>query len=186
MKKILELLKAREIMCEIYENISESDKFYVGIIKSFDGEMFIFESISQEGNFDGFYCTSVDSIIAINYDTIYLKNLSKTASKRADKICFDNVNVLSGFLSEIKSKNALCELELLNDYSRALVGYIEKIDGETLSVKLINEHGIRDGVGIVKINDISCVAFDTEELQNLKILTDFRSKNCNGISYENF
>ena len=113
MKKILEFLKAQEIMCEIYENISESDKFYVGIIKSF-------------------------------------------------------------------------ELELLNDYSRALVGYIEKIDDETLSVKLINEHGIRDGVGIVKINDISCVAFDTEELQNLKILTDFRSKNCNGISYENF
>ena len=107
MKKILEFLKAQEIMCEIYENISESDKFYVGIIKSFD-------------------------------------------------------------------------------YSRALVGYIEKIDDETLSVKLINEHGIRDGVGIVKINDISCVAFDTEELQNLKILTDFRSKNCNGISYENF
>ena len=172
MKEVLKRLKKERTLCEIYENIEDSDKFSVGYIIAVGEEMFVLENVSLNGLNDGLQCTPINSVIRIKTDTLYLKNIKKLM-KNDDFLCdfrkFDEKDLLLDFLKYIQSEEELCEIELLSEYSFTLSGYIISLCDDIIEMNLIDEtYGQPDGKGIAKISDISSVCVKSEDLNKLK------------------
>lgn len=172
MKEVLKRLKKERTLCEIYENIEDSDKFSVGYIIAVGEEMFVLENVSLNGLNDGLQCIPIDGIIKIETETLYLKKIKKLMNNDnflCDSRKFNEKNLLLDFLKYIQSEKELCEIELLNEYSFTLSGYIISLCDDIIEMNLIDEtYGQPDGKGITKISDISSVSVKSEDLNKLK------------------
>ena len=171
MKNYLQEIKDKNILCEIYNDKSDSSKFFLGYIIAYDERVMIVENISSNGVHDGYYCLPLESIFRICWDTVYIRNFVKLLAGKDFKrgnLKLDVKNLLSGFLAQIKSSKILCNVELYNDELSELTGYLEDADEVNLLVNLINTDGLSDGKALIRLEDISCVSIDTEYLNKIK------------------
>ncbi len=62
----------------------------------------------------------------------------------------------------VKTKK-ICKIELFNNNEVALEGIAEDISDGLLFVEEIDSYGVCERISSIKLSDISCVEFDTEE-----------------------
>ena len=173
-----ELSKNTNELFEIYTDTEATNKFFVGFVIENDNEFFLCKAINQYGNIDGLICCLYDSIIKVQKETTYLKNLLLLHNKNHnDKIedikINNNESLLLQVLKHIKDKNKICTIELCNSNMNDVVGYISLVDTKASIVKLIivDENGKRDGEAIIDINMISCITTDSLDEQKIQLLT---------------
>ena len=169
----LKILKAKNTLCEIYDDINDNESYYLGYILAYDENTVLIESVSTNGTHDGYYCLLIEDIFEIRKDTNYIKNCLKLMGHNAfkrKKLSLDDKDVLNAFLQHIKTGKLLCSIELLN--SADLSGYIETVNSEIAEINLVDENGQPDGNSIIRISDITYVSAETVALNKLKIFSD--------------
>ncbi len=163
-------MKNTQELCEIYNDSEDIESFYVGYIVAVDEQSVIFESISKLGRQDGFYCIPIESIFALNYKTKYLNNMRKLVESNAfvrRSIDFKE-KLFESILEYIKSERQLCCIEGMN--GTRLIGFISSLEDECVILNQVDADGEKDGICIIKQEDVFEVSFDTEYWLKLKVL----------------
>lgn len=178
MNELLAKLKEERTLCSFYFN-EKFDNFSVGIVTYFDAEWCMISRVSPTGYFDGFCCRRTDTIIRISVDNNYIKNISRLMEVNGTQLPDFHVDVKTDFLRAVlawlKEKNEPCCIELHNYDDLAFFGSVAAVGEDLLTVNCIygevrDDGKLYDGKSFVKIEDISAVAFLSEEEEKLKKL----------------
>lgn len=165
MKKLLNDLKEKRELCEIY-SYGDFEAFSVGVIVNFDDEWCLYASVKPNGNFDGYCLEQAESIIRISRNTLYLDKINKL-------ICKENAvyNVLdlpqseelfTSLIAYVMENNKIVTIKLFNDSDCAISGFLCDVTDDFLTIHAISDYGDYDGFDTVRISDVTGIYVDSE------------------------
>lgn len=173
MNKLLARLKEEKMLCSFYFN-EKFESFSVGVVASVDDEWCMISRVSPNGYFDGFCCRKIDTIIRISIEDNYIRNMDKLIKANGTQLLSLHVDIETDFLRTVlawlKGKSELCCIELHNFDDLAFYGYISQMEDNLLIVDCIDNDAQHNGKSIIKIDDISAVAFMSEDEEKFKKL----------------
>lgn len=161
-------------LCEIYSDVSDNDKFYVGYILAYDEQFLMIAQIDKYGHYDGISCILARDIMRIQVKTVYLKTILKlmqyynTDVKTASFEDFSFGNLMEF----VKINRKICEIELADSARADVVGYVKKYNPKkhTVIVSLISVDGEYDGESEVDCEYISSLTYDSKDTKKIEIL----------------
>ena len=174
MKDIFEYLKEQNELCEIYDENSESGRFFVGYILSYDEDFVFFQSISTSGKEDGIQCRIRESIVKIQTKTLYLKDIQKIMKNNNEGMSLLDLIIehdnLMGILEWAKKENRICTIILEQNRDESILGKIENIGDKYVEVQLFDEHGNEDGICYFLYSTITDIRVGAEEEKRIEHL----------------
>ncbi|MDR2407161.1 MAG: hypothetical protein LBE13_03490 [Bacteroidales bacterium] len=163
-KNILEQL-FNDVLIEVYTNKNDTESFYAGKIKYLYKDAFILQSYNPKGLIDGYILIRNIDVFKISKETLYLKKLY---------ILINNYNNIIN--SDLKlSKNIECDIDYIIKkcqqkhifitikliYGDKLIGKIlDYINNEYLYLDCVSEYGEKDGIYLIKYEDIENISFN--------------------------
>lgn len=170
LKHILEHAKANNIIVSAYVNTDDWGQYSVGYVDLITDRHVRFRALSKYGEEAGFEVRLLSDIFKVEYDGKYenkIENLSKNQGKVFNEIYPSKIS--SGNLFRDALKQSLEDSIVIviwgNDSSDSLVGIVEKLDSDLVSVRLINEFGEDDGLSTIDIDEITSLDFNTQSEQ---------------------
>ncbi|POZ52864.1 hypothetical protein [Methylovulum psychrotolerans] len=169
-KQILEYAKIHNIIVSAYVNANDWGQYSVGYVDSITNGHVRLRTLSKYGENAGFEIRLLSDIVKIEYDGKYEKKI-ELLNKKQGKVFneIDPNKISSGNLFEDALKQSLEDSVVIviwgNDPDDSLVGIVEKLDSELISVRLVNEFGEDDGLSTIKIDEINSIDFNTQSEQ---------------------
>ena len=175
MKQELQKLKDNGKICSIYNDRDDPNKFYVGYVLDCNDLYYLIESRNKYGFTDGIILYLVEKIFKIEIEDAYLKRIERLSKYHKQKHypqinCSDDL--LTSLFEYAKSAKKMCSVELDNDDSNGISGYIKKIDydNDLVEIQTITDDGRENGISIIDLNSIvfiSCDSADEHKLEHL-------------------
>ena len=163
MYKFLEKLKDNKTLCEIYYN--DFDKFDVGFVLNVDETWFIFASYKPNGKRDGYMVINADKVNRIVYKSKYIDKITRLMDDRniVYPFPFTDCNILTLTLNYLKREQKIANIEILDDMSLSINGYVKDIENDYLFIDEVDSYGDVYKSSVIKISAISFIEFDGEE-----------------------
>jgi hypothetical protein len=180
MKKIFELSKSTEKLLAI--TLYNDSGFWCGYVLDYNEDLVVIQHYTKYGKSDGIVVEEVHNIESIEYDDDYCNSLEYLIHNHFDLDYEEEVSVSFGLLENwqlevlkpnLLRKDRLIRVQINND--TFLSGLLEKINEETLELKLIGKEGQDDGKIILKTSDINAVRVN--DLEGRKRLLLYNWKN---------
>ena len=173
MNFLLEKLMSNSQLAEVYCG-SDFDTFSAGTVLAYDEKWILLSSVAPSGEPDGYICRMTGSISKISVDTIYLNQLKKMIDQTPDPdfVIPTGSDIFLSILDDLISQKKICTIELFEDPQCTLSGMIREIRDNFLVICAIDQSGAQDGLSVIKIEDISCLIFDSEDERRLRRLMD--------------
>lgn len=170
----LKTLCEKRILCEIYSNPDDTNKFCVGYILAVDDDHCVVQRIDRYGAYDGMSCFFNEDIFQISTDTKYLRAMLKLSQHKCDNAIKDAPadELLNGILYDIKQNNRICEIEVCDSRLCNAVGYIGCFNEDSINLLCVDDLGEDDGNTVVDMNAISHVTYDSTDTVRLEILRE--------------
>lgn len=169
---LMEILKElnSETLVSFYDDINDTEKFYVGYYICSDDEFALFNLVTTRGYEDGLYLTAIDNIFRIDYDDLYTKKIEKLfCINNQRKIDFPNNN------SEL-FKN-IVNYSIENDYivsigyeDNQISGFVKEFYNDYIVISSVNEYGEYDGRSIVSNSIIEFLRCNSGDERNISLL----------------
>lgn len=176
--KLKELVDTQQI-CSVYTDLDATNKFAVGYILQFNENYFVMESIDQYGKSDGVFCSLVDNIIKIETNSIYnecIQKLFEFSNQIRYRYTKAKGDILVGLIDHIIANKKLSTIELCNSGTDDTVGFIKRVDKETIEIEVIDQYGKKDGTQKITIADISHITCDSMDDFKTETLFKINSK----------
>lgn len=174
MKQIFEQRKSQGVLCEIYCD-ADFSKFSAGIIQAVDDGWILMSSFTPEGKPDGYFCNHIEAVCRVNTDTVYLKNLQKLMRETGTRPMLSPVplrkdGIFPSVLQYLLETKKICTVEILDDSDLTLSGILREWRDDCLLIDTLDAQGRKDGLSVLKTEDISCISFDGEAERQLQII----------------
>lgn len=172
---VLNKLMQNRILCEIYSNTENTDKFNVGYISALDKNFCRVNSFDFYGNYDGSFCILTSDIFSVQTNTKYLNCIDRLIKKTDVDYTKDysSNDILNDIILEIKNGNRICQIELCDSNLVDISGIIKNYNRQTgtLELQIFDQYGDNDGKSFVDIQTISRIEYDTCDTRRLESLT---------------
>ncbi len=167
MKNLLMKLMDGKVLCSVYDSDDNIDKFDVGFIIAVDDDFALMSGICPNGDNDGYYLKSVDSLYKIEVNSQYNRKIEILHSGK-DTVFnqiseYDPKNVFWSILKLLKKQQELCSFYLFDSDSSNVIGCIEEFDDNIVKISAYNEYGLLDGTVYIRIGDITGMSFKSSE-----------------------
>ncbi|KHD05704.1 hypothetical protein PN36_25345 [Candidatus Thiomargarita nelsonii] len=177
-KKLLEEAKAKNTLVSVYVDSDDWEKYSLGYVDLVTDTYVRLRALSQYGEAAGFEIRSLSEIFKVENDGQYENKIEKLSQNQGN--IFNEVRLSkksSGDLVRESLQQSLEESIVIVVWGRetddSLVGYVEKLETDLVSIRLINEFGEDDGLSTIEIDEITSLDFNTRSEQ----VRNFLSKN---------
>lgn len=166
-------------LIEIYTRDEDVNTCFVGYVLKTNADDTLLAVIGSSGLYDGYYAIRTESVVTIAAETEYLKKIKTLYNLKKqshDLFTGSNEDIFLASLEFARDNKHIVSLALLDSDEYTTRGFVEDvIDDETVVIKEVTVLGNSDGKYYVNIEDISQIAVDGEEEQDMKLL--FRAHN---------
>ncbi|MCZ4279812.1 hypothetical protein O4H49_03420 [Kiloniella laminariae] len=170
MKETLLEVKAKGRLVSLHSKPENWNKCCVGYVDCVSDEHVRLRAISVYGEAAGYEVRRLSEIFKIEFDGQYTKKIEKLNQNQGS--VFKEVKLYeksSGDLVRETLESARHESVLVvvwgNDPDDSLVGYVDKIETDLLTIRLVDEFGVDDGVSVIRFEEITDVDFNTRSEQ---------------------
>ncbi len=174
-KRILESAKLSNTLVSVYIDSDDWDQYSVGFVDMVSETHVRLRAVSKNGEPAGFEIRVLTEIFKIESGGKYESKLEKLSQNQGKVFKEVKPNAeSSGDLVLDSLQQSLDESIIIvlwgSDPDDSLVGYVEKLDSDLVSLRLINEFGEDDGISTIEIDEITSVDFNTQSEQVRKFL----------------
>lgn len=141
-----------------------------GYIGCLDVDEVLIYHITQYGKYDGYILKHMCDIYRIDYDGQYEKTIEKAyrineqSHRKVDISC---EGILYSLLDFAKKNSLIISLEFQDS---TISGFINKYDNDVVSINIIDDNGIINGISTINLDEIVSFGVDTEDEQYLNML----------------
>lgn len=170
LRSILETASSDNTLVSIYVDSDDWGNYSVGYVDLVTSTHVRLRAISKYGEAAGFEVRPLSEIVKVEYDGKYerkIEVLIKNQGQIFNEIAISNET--SGDLVRDALQQSLDDSVVVvawgNDPDDSVVGYVEKIEPEFVTFRLINGFGEDDGFSIIDISEVSSIDFNTQSEQ---------------------
>jgi len=180
-ESILEEAKSKNTLVSVYVDSDDWDQYSVGYVDVITDTHIRLRAISKNGESAGFEIRVLSEIFKVEFGGKYEQKLEKLIDNQG-KIFKEISPKQDGSDNLIFSalQQSLNESVVIvvwgNDPDDSLVGCVEKLEGDSVSIRLINEFGEDDGLSTIEVDEITSLDFNTQSEQ----VRNFLYKNSKG------
>lgn len=174
-KSTLRKAEEENRIVSVYVDSDDWSQYSVGYIDHVDDTHVCIRALSRHGEPAGYEVRLISEITKIEMDGKYEKKIEKLSNNQG-KI-FSEVPLKLSTKSRIirnsleqSLKGSVVITVWGQDAEDSLVGYVEKLESGSVSLRLIDEFGEDDGVAILQVSEISSLDFNTQSEQIRKFL----------------
>ena len=180
-KQILKNAQINGYIVSAYVNANDWGQYSVGYVDIITNEHVRFQALSKYGEKAGYEIRLLSDIVKVEYDGKYEKKIKKL-EKNQGTIFKDILptELSSDNLFEDALNQSLEDSIVIviwgNDPDDSLVGIVEKIELDLVSIRLINEFGEDDGLSTIRIDEITSLDFNTQSEQVRRFLHNHKAE----------
>ncbi|MDR1552013.1 MAG: hypothetical protein LBS69_00935 [Prevotellaceae bacterium] len=164
-KQILDSL-FNDSLIAIYADKDDTETFYVGKIKHLNEDSFILQSYTSNGLKDGYILIRNIDVFEIRKDNLYLNKLKRLITNHYrfnenNSLNFeDNIEYdICYIVNECRNKKMFVCIKSIYGYKlRGKI--IDIINNEYIYIDCYTEDGIKDGMSLIKYEDIQSISFN--------------------------
>jgi len=177
--------KVKEKIVSVYSDPDSMDKFSAGFVSECTEDMVLLKHVSPIGTYDGYAVIRLENISRIDSDGIYERKLellySTQKQKHPKRLIRKKVNSETNLFFETlkvaQEKAFLVNVSLdSNNNQESAIGYVKKLDKESLIIQQLSLSGVDDGETILHVYDIEKMYCDSEDDRALGVLNSFYKK----------
>ena len=154
-------LKKRDAYVSVYNDTEDPDSFMFGKIDALDEEFVLLRIYTPTGAVNGLYMMPLEHIVRLEYGDPYSARMARLIGNVAGVRSGVNEPVLDSMLEYCRRGGRVTSFELNDSGGNDVIGIIESIDEETVTVRQIDLYGETDGFTCFRIDDVSCIQYDT-------------------------
>lgn len=158
------LMEQKEIVL-LYTDEDDTEDFSSGYIARCTDNEIIMLCLDTCGRYDGVAVKMIEDIIKLEYGGQYSERLKKLNSFKNEMSKFQYIEKDNAFLSVLsyaQVKRKIVKIEILNSENDDVIGYVEEINNNILTVELVDYYGLKDGRAIIDIENINYLECDSE------------------------
>lgn len=176
MKQTLQNYLSNRKLIATYSLPEKPDSFEVGFIDEIDDDTIMLEGYADDGSFDGYIILWIKDIYQIEWDSKYVKMISKLLSSdnQNNKLNDLSNHCIADLIRYAQNSNRIITIGLLSRDGKQLMGYIQRITSKTITLRIVNQYGEQDGITIIYLNDckyLSCGGHEESIVEKLSKLS---------------
>ena len=176
MRQLLTDWKNKHTIVSLFCDENDADTFLSGYIMDCDEDWVLIGHITPRGEYDGYILKAIDDIIHIESQGKYEAKMELLYSLKNQKPhpAIDRTKDITLFheiINKCEKEKCLTTIEIMQDDACTLTGRIQYRDG-MIVIKKIDEYGEPDGMAYAEEKDVSAIAFDNADLQDLQLLCE--------------
>ena len=173
--KLIKCMESKKLI-SVYTHMN-SENFSLGFIDTMDKDFIRLRTLSNDGIYLGYELVRIDSIFRIDEDSLYDKKinyLAKHFKGRYSEITLksdnDESSVIIDLLKESQNKKIVVSIDISNDNSGGIIGIIQRIDNDYVTILSLDEYGEEIEKSTLLIKDIASVSCGDKSLQIIQFL----------------
>lgn len=170
--KLLNAQKDAEIV-GVFKNQENTNAFLAGYVSCVGETFLLIAQITAGGLYDGFILIELCEIFGIIEKSKYLKKLEilyKLQDQKHLSYNFRESALLYDLLMLSKEKNVVVAIQLLNSGYDNIIGIVQEINDDYVTIDIYDEYGNPDGIQTVNTDLITRIACDTEDEHSIGLL----------------
>ncbi len=174
-KAVLENARDKNSLVSVYVDSDDWGRFSVGYVDAITDSHVRLRAVSKYGEPAGYEVRPLAEIFKVEFDGRYEKKIERL-NQNQGKI-FNEIlpqRKSAGDLIVDALRQSLDESVVIvvwgADIEDSLVGYVEQLENDVVTLRLINEYGEDDGRSSIEIDEITSVDFNTQSEQVRKFL----------------
>lgn len=160
-------------MVEVYTNQEDTSKFHIGKILACNDEYNVMSIVTPQGSYDGLLLEKLDQIINVQYDTKYDKKIISLIQYHKTELPFihlDQSDLIGSLLEYARSSGSIVSITVLDSGNVDGQGFVDDIENGICKIRQVDDDGMNNGYGFLKLEDITKIALDGEDEVMLQIL----------------
>lgn len=156
----------------LYTSPERPSKFKYGCILAVNEEELLMLEISPEGNLDGISLFETSIVYRIEVDTQYHERMA-TLTKPFEKpvVEIHDESIKHAFLRYIAAEKRIAIFST-GDSEDSFNGFVTEVSKNICTIKQVDYYGKGDGTSYLEIDEITSIAFDSAESQEVNVLWD--------------
>ena len=180
MKEMLLALMEDKKIVLLFSNEEDTEAFscgYIGAVSS--GEVLIIH-IDAFGEKDGYIVKRIEDIVKVEYDGQYsekvgiLDQLNKNKHEEEFKVQKDSLFLT--MLAYAQGNMKIVSIEIKGSGNEDIAGYVETMEEDFVTIKVVDYYGLFDGEAIVEMSNITHLICDGGREATLNKLVQYRMK----------
>lgn len=173
--KMLSILKEcmkENRVASFYFNKEDHCKHNTGFVIACNEDEFLVAHINARGEYDGFIRNRLEDVYRIEYGGDYehkISQLYQLKNQSHPVMEIDPENLLFSLLEHAKQNQLLVTFEMEDE---SVVGYVASYD-DYISLDEVDFYGRSQGKSIIDINELTVLACDGDDEQDLKLIHAF-------------
>ncbi len=158
----------------VYHEDSKPDTFDLGTVLCVDDDFVLMQLLSLDGCYDGIAVFSIAEVARVEVDTQYVAKLNTLMGRLQQEVggwqpAANEHNLLESVLLEIKRTKRLATIMLCSS-AESVLGTIEELGSDWLSVRQIDDYGRPDGICYFQTADIASIYCNSAAEQRIECL----------------
>lgn len=173
--KALQDARRNGSIVSIYTDENDWGRYSVGYVDSVTDVHVRLRAVSGLGEPAGFEIRALSEIAKFEYGGKYERKIEKLVAGQG--AVFNDVNPKEASTGNLIVDSLMQSIEESiivvvwgGDHTDSLVGYVEAIDADVVTVRLIDQFGEDDGCSVIRIDEITAVNFNTRAEQARRFL----------------
>jgi hypothetical protein len=176
---LIKSAKDENSLIAIYTDKDNINSFSAGYVEGLLNEGLLLKSVDPNGFFDGLIFLCINDIYQLEIGSKYLNNLKIINADYSYTVDFSlkkerEKNLIYSFL--VFCKIEMKFVSLLLYFGKEIIGYIKEVSNINILINSVSNEGEEDGLVCLKIDEISRVYIDTNDLKRVNILFSHDSK----------
>lgn len=177
MLNLLKKLCSEGKYVSVFFGSSNDSKFIYGKILCVNEKFAAIYMLDLKGNYGGIVAHRTEDILRIEIGGLYgekMNRLSTSSPAHPEPWPLDEDHIIESLLQKAQDARKIVSIELQDSGYDDEVGFVENLTCNLCVVRKINEYGVEDGEAIMKIQNITQIACESESEEIVEMLFDNR------------
>lgn len=159
-------------LATFYCEEGESQKLFCGYVEKYNNSEILIAHISPHGYYDGLILMHIEDIWRVDYDGDYEKKIGRLYKLREQSHKHIHAidmgeEILYTLLDFAKQNDYIISIEFSEN---RISGFVNDYTDDNIYLGVVNEFGAENGTSIINVDEILCIAVDSDYEQDLKLL----------------